>query len=93
MLRDFYVSRSFAESTRNPISLEKCGWNETRSKKDGYPALEETLSMAAGIASFCIIRNKTIKDTLSQMDLSNSRICISHPRAVLTQKCTKEYYD
>lgn len=90
VLWDFYVSRSFAAATGNPISLESCGWHDTQSKTDGFPALESALASSAGLASFCIIRNKTIKDTLSQMDLSNDRICISHSRAVLAQNFTYE---
>lgn len=90
VLWDFYVSRSFAAATGNPISLEACGWHDTQSKTDGYPALESALASTAGLSSFCIIRNKTIKDTLRQMDLSNERICVSHPRAVLTQNFTFE---
>ena len=90
ILWDFYVSRSFAAATGNPISLETCGWDDSQSKTNGFPALEFELASASGISSFCIIRNKTIKDTLSQMDLANDRICISHPRAVLTQNFTYE---
>ena len=90
ILWDFYVSRSFAAATGNPISIESCGWHDTQSKTDGFPALESELASAAGISAFCIIRNKTIKDTLSQMDLANDRICVSHPRAVLSQNFTYE---
>jgi hypothetical protein len=90
ILWDFYVSRSFAASTGDPISLETCGWHDTQSKTDGLPVLESALAAAAGLASFCIIRNKTIRDTLGQMDLSNERICVSHSRAVLAQSFTYE---
>ena len=90
ILWDFYVSRSFAATTGDPISLEVCGWHDSQSKTDGFPALESTLAAAAGLPSFCIIRNKTIKDTLRQMDLSNERICVSHARAVLAQNFTYE---
>jgi hypothetical protein len=87
---DFYVSRSFAAHTEAPISLESYGWHNTQSKTDGLPALENELAAAAELSSFCIIRSKTIKDTLGQMDLSNERICVSHSRAVLAQSFTYE---
>lgn len=90
ILWDFYVSRSFAAATGNPISLETCGWHDTQSKTDGFPALENALASTAGLTSFCIIRNNTIKDTLDQMDLSNEQICVSHSRAVLKQDFTYE---
>lgn len=82
---DFYVSRSFAAATGLPVELSDYGWNNSQSKTDGLPALERTLAEAAGIESFCIVRSKTVKDTLQQMGLSQDRICIVHPRAVMLQ--------
>ena len=90
VLWDFYVSRSFAASTGNPISLEKCGWHDTQSKTEGCPALEKELVSNAGFISFAVIRSKTIKDTLAQMDLNNEHICVSHPRAVFMQNFSYE---
>ncbi len=82
---DFYVSRSFASATGLTIDFSEYGWNSSQSKTDGLPALERKLAEAAGISSFCIIRSKSIKDTLQQMGLFHNKICISHPRAVLMQ--------
>lgn len=82
---DFYVARSFAAATGNQISLDNFGWKNTNSKVDGLPALEERMKTAASLPEFCIIRSRTINDTLAAMDLLNSRICISHPRAVIMQ--------
>lgn len=82
---DFYVSRSFAASTGLLIELVDYGWKNSPSKVDGLPKLEEDLASAAGIDSICFIRAKTIKDTLSAMDLSGEMICVEHPRAVLKQ--------
>ena len=82
---DFYVSRSFATATGLAIDLSDYGWNNSQSKTDGLPALERKLAEAAGIESFCIVRSKTIKDTLQQMGLSQDRICTVHPRAVMMQ--------
>lgn len=82
---DFYVSRSFAAQTGLSISLESYGWKDTMSKTDGLPALESKLASCAGFSQFIIIRSKTIKDTLANLDLSNGRICIAHPRAVMLQ--------
>lgn len=90
MIWDFYVARSFAAATGNPISLEKCGWKDSNNKKDGYPALEQDLALNAGIDSFCIVRAKTVKDTLVAMDLRNEKLYCTHPRAVLMQNYTYE---
>lgn len=85
LIWDFYVSRSFAAKTGNPIDLNVCGWKDTISKIDGYPALEKALADNAGILDFCIIRSKKLTDTRRALDLSNSRICVSHARAVMLQ--------
>ena len=85
LIWDFYVSHSFAADTGSPVSLSDYGWKDTVSKTDGFPALEDALASNAGIARFCIIRCKTIKDTLKAMDLSNNYMCIAHPRAVMMQ--------
>lgn len=86
MIWDFYVARSFAASTNNAISLKAYGWDTSTGKTSGLPALEKALAQNAGITSFAIIRYKTIKDTLQAMGLSDDYICITHPRAVLTQR-------
>ena len=85
LIWDFYVARSFAAATGDPITLESYGWNDTNSKTNGYPALESALAQNSGISAFGIIRGKTIKDTLAAMGLNHDSICITHPRAVLTQ--------
>lgn len=90
LLWDFYVARSFAATTGAPITLDVYGWDNTNSKLNGYPALENALANNAGITSFGIIRAKTIKDTLAAMNLSGDHICISHARAVLMQNYTCE---
>lgn len=82
---DFYVSRSFSAATGLPVDLSDYGWNNTQSKTDGLPALERKLAEAADIEAFCIVRSKSVKDTLQQMGLSQDRICTVHPRAVLMQ--------
>ena len=82
---DFYVSRSFAAATGLRVELSDYGWNNSQSKTDGLPALEKMLAEAAGIESFCIVRSKTVKDTLWQMGLSQDRICTVHPRDVMLQ--------
>ena len=82
---DFYVSRSFASETANKIDIEDYGW-KYKCKKYGYDTLEKVLLENAGIEKFFIIRAKTIKNTIKMMNLSDDNICISHARAVLTQK-------
>ena len=83
---DFYVTRSLSGSSEQPLSMEDYGWNATRSKTDGYPAIEKQLSAVANIDTFAIIRAKSISGTVTALGLSNDRICIDHPRAVLAQK-------
>lgn len=90
LIWDFYVARSFAATTGDPIFLDTYGWQTTQSNTDGLPALENQLAVAAGISSLCIVRNKTIKDTLSQMDLGQERLCVTHTRAVLMQNFSYE---
>ena len=82
---DFYVARSFSAATGLAVDLSDYGWNNSQSKTDGLPALERKLAEAAGIEAFCIVRSKSVKDTLQQMGLSQDRICTVHPRAVLMQ--------
>ncbi len=88
LIWDFYVSHSFASSTAIPYSLKTYGWEATKSKVDGLVALENELARVANIDSFCVIRSKNISKTLKQMNLSQDQICVTHPRAVLTQKYT-----
>ncbi|NLC26362.1 MAG: hypothetical protein GX777_07055 [Fastidiosipila sp.] len=82
---DFYVTRSFAASSGQALSLEDYGWHATQSKSGGYPAIEAQLAAAANINSFAIIRAKTLHDTLAAMGLKNDLICVVHPRAVIKQ--------
>ena len=90
LIWDFYVARSFAAATGTSIKLTEYGWENTSSKVNGYIALETALANNAGIASFGIVRAKTIKDTLTAMNLSGDRICATHARAVLLQDYTCE---
>lgn len=82
---EFYVTKSIAEQSSQSVKLENYGWDQTQNKKTGYPALEALLAKEAKDCLFCFVRAKTIKDTLSEMDLANNIICIDHPRAVLRQ--------
>lgn len=88
LLWDFYVTRNPAARTKHSISLQQMGWKATQDKVNGYPALISTLERAAGIDSICFVRAKTIKDTLAAMGLAGSKICFTHPRAVLMQKAS-----
>ena len=90
LIWDFYVAKSFAAETGTSIALDLYGWKNTNSKTDGYPALERVLAANAGISSMCIVRAKTIKDTLASLDLSNDRICITHARVAMLQRYTYE---
>lgn len=87
LIWDFYVTHSLC-GTGLSRTIMDYGWNATQDKNDGYPALEQGLADVAGINKFCIIRAKTINDTLKAMDLFNDHLCISHPRAVLMQNFT-----
>ena len=83
---EFYVTKSMAEKSSQSVKLENYGWDINQSKTTGLPALENELSNAADSCVMCFVRARTIKDTLSAMDLSNSMICTEHPRAVLKQE-------
>lgn len=83
---DFYVTRSISGRSSQSLRLEDLGWEITQNRKTGLPALEDSLSVAAGNCIFCFVRARTIKDTLGQMDLINSHICLQHPRAVMKQE-------
>ena len=84
-LWEFYVSRSPAEQSSQSISLINYGWENTNNRENGLPALEKALKAAASNMNICFVRARTIKDTLSAMDLANESICIHHSRGVLMQ--------
>lgn len=90
-LWEFYVTKSISEKSSLSIKLENYGWENTQSKTTGLPALESLLTASAGNCHLCFIRAKTIKDTLGQMNLANSRICIDHLRGVLKQDFKYEH--
>ena len=84
-LWEFYVSRSPAEQSSQSISLINYGWEYNNNRENGLPALEMALKAAANNMNICFVRARTIKDTLSAMDLANESICIHHSRGVLMQ--------
>lgn len=81
LIWDFYVTHAFTGGSGQERSLIDYGWEE----KD-LEALEKKLMENATIEKLCCIRSHSINDTLGTCDLSNSEICITHPRAVLQQK-------
>lgn len=85
-LWEFYVSRSPAEQSSQSISLTNYGWENNNNRENGLPVLEKKLIEAANNISICFVRARTIKDTLSAMDLANDTICSCHPRGVLMQE-------
>lgn len=80
---DFYVTRTFTGSSRQPISLENYGWD---AKEKDLKDIEAKLMSVAGIEKLCCIRASSIKNTLAACDLSDNFICVEHPRIVLKQK-------
>ena len=85
MIWDFYVTHAISGNSGQKRELPDYGWKKTENGELGYDALEKRLAIIAGIEKFCFIRSKSCKDTLKAMDLSNDRICVEHPRAVLLQ--------
>jgi hypothetical protein len=63
-------------------SLRDYGWNGNSEMSK----LEGRLLKAAGLGMFCIIKSDSISQTLVSMDLE-MKVCIEHPRAVMSQKC------
>lgn len=90
LIWDFYVAKSFASANGNAVSLDMYGWIKSNDSAEGFPALEKQLADAAGIDEFAIIRCNNLKDTLSNMDFTNDRICVAHPRAALMQQFSVE---
>lgn len=92
LIWDFYVTHVIQAEDKNTDDLSRSvkdyGWSTTTSNLNGYPALEMELSRAAMIDNFCIIRSKNINNTLKAMGLSDTHICIEHPRAVMKQNYT-----
>jgi hypothetical protein len=86
LIWDFYVTHSFAGESGQAVTLEDYGWNLTKNREKTLSLLEIALMQSAGVSRLCCIRAATIKDTLTACDLSNSQICIEHPRIVLQQK-------
>ncbi len=86
MIWDFYVTHALGGESGLKRELSDYGWEKTDYGKRGIIVLEKELAASAGIEKFCFIRSKSCKDTLGAMDLSNDRICVNHPRAVLLQK-------
>lgn len=83
---EFYVSKSPAEQSSQSISLLNYGWANNNNRENGFHVLEKALVGTADNLTLCFVRAKTIKDTLSAMDLANDSICICHPRGVLMQE-------
>ncbi len=86
MIWDFYVTHALGGTSGLKRELLDYGWDKTEYGECGYNALEKLISESAGIEKLCFIRSKSCKDTLALMDLSNDRMCVNHPRAVLLQK-------
>lgn len=86
MIWDFYIAHSLGGESGLKRELTDYGWEKSERGERGYATLEKLLAESAGLEKFCFIRAKSCKDTLQAMDLSNDRICVDHPRAVLLQK-------
>lgn len=93
LIWDFYVTHALSGGSGLSISAIDYGWikerkNNTDEKdklKVDNDGLKKELENSANFefGGFCIIRAKSITHTLKAMNLSDSHICISHPRAVL----------